>query len=220
MSRADTAVATVDPRLILQHECVDSRWKYVYDGCSVPAMAAGIATVQRGAFDKDNPAGGRDTQFARGLPTTEGGVACDRHDECYQSCVTERDACDSRMYAGMKQICAQSKESAGVKATCYEWATLYYTALKRGAEGAFQQRKRQVCGCDKGLVPAAMSRPPLSLLTHRSGARKGQHLTWLEYTIMSTLPPLSAYQSFANSAQYEEYVRYVRPADPSRGETR
>jgi hypothetical protein len=190
-----------DEAPVVQRSCAGGEWKYDYDGCSVPAAAVAAGRGQHGSFDKDNPAGGSDTQFAFGKPTTRGGVACDRHDECYQSCSTDRLDCDERMYHDMKAICAASGENRIVRARCWQFATIYYKALRVGAQGAFDSRKKAVCGCDASLVPPAMRYPPRHLLE-----RHRKPISWLTYKIMSDTAPLSAYKPFADQEEYERYL--------------
>src|SRR4051812_26218707 len=103
---------------MVQRECVEDpggarHWKYEYDGCSLPArLAVSLGGLTVGGAAKDNPAGADNTAFALMKPTTERGVACDRHDECYQWCTTTKEQCDSRMYSDMREICAKAS-SAG-----------------------------------------------------------------------------------------------------------
>lgn len=126
-------------------ECKDGHWVVGYDGCSVPDSIADALGI-----DKDNPAGGRDTHFATKKPSDKGGKACDRHDECYQSCNLlpgAKSLCDSRMYADMVLTCLTSSEGAGTKAKCLSWAETYYLGLVLGGGPAYVQRQAQVCSC-------------------------------------------------------------------------
>jgi Domain of unknown function (DUF4157) len=191
----------------LQRECVEdsngaTHWEYEYDGCSLPAQfALSIGELQLGGASKDNPAGGENTAFALMKPTTSGGVACDRHDECYQSCNTAKDQCDSRMYADMNEICG--KASPYVRSKCYSAALLYYQGLKQlpQAQAAFDDRKKAVCSCDPGLLPPSERFPPLELLRTRSGA----YLSWLDYQL--SLTKFVGYKRFRDQEQYEQYLR-------------
>jgi len=144
--------------------CSSEGWKYEYDGCSAPANLLENRLIN---VDKDNPAGGKDTHFATCLPSSKGGRACDRHDECYQTCSwlgsIGKQLCDAQMLADMLLICARSSEKAAVKAACVGWATGYYDALTLAGDLAFWQRQLQVCRCptrntlekpDRPLAPA------------------------------------------------------------------
>ena len=137
MGGRSAAVMPTGTAPTLQRRCVGGRWQFEYDGCSLPKFVSDML----GIADKDNPAGGRDTQFAFGLPTALGGDACDRHDECYQTCnPLGKAGCDARMYADMVRICLASSEGLAVKTSCLRWAGIYYTGLRLGGDLAFIQR--------------------------------------------------------------------------------
>jgi hypothetical protein len=108
-------------------------WTYQYDGCSnVP----------------DNPALGRDTQFAN--PQHTG--ACDEHDRCYQTCWGTnmeggRLICDQRLRDIALATCSASQEVLGTRLECTFWANRYYSGLRRWGGGAFEERQRSVCNC-------------------------------------------------------------------------
>jgi hypothetical protein len=190
----------------VQRECVGDdngvkHWKYEYDGCSLPAQFSLTLGGQTfGGASKDNPAGGDNTAFSLMKPTTEGGGACDRHDECYQSCTTTKSQCDERMYSDMKETCA--KASPHFKQRCYSAALLYYQGLKQlpQAQKAFDDRKKEVCGCDPKSRPPADRFPPLELLR----SPRGGYLSWLDYQL--SLTKLIGYKVFRDREQYEGYL--------------
>lgn len=189
----------------VQRKCIEdgngvSHWKYEYDGCSLPAHSLSLGGLTLGGAAKDNPAGGDNTAFALMRPTTEGGLACDRHDECYQSCTTTKHQCDDRMYADMKEVCAKS--SLPVREKCYSAAWLYYQGLKQlpQAQQAFDDRKNDVCSCDPGSRPPAERFPPLELLR----SVRGGYLSWLDYQL--SMAKLTGYRAFRDQAQYESYL--------------
>jgi len=128
----------------IQKACSKDSWQYEYDGCTVPDWISSITGI-----DKDNPAGGSDTHFALGRPTASGGRACDRHDECYQTCNTQggREACDLRMYQDMAATCRASSASPDVKEKCMDWASRYYTVLQHFGGSAYSERQEQSCSC-------------------------------------------------------------------------
>lgn len=157
------AEETVQRQVNVQRECdkATGTWKYEYDGCSLPAQGS-ISVLSAsppqplitlGGTSKDNPAGAEGTEFALYKSTTHGGVACDRHDECYQSCTTSKEECDLRMYADMKTICATAPMQ--VRQKCFMYALTYYQGLKRlpQAQEAFDKRKAEVCPCDPTSAP-------------------------------------------------------------------
>jgi hypothetical protein len=113
-------------------------WTFQYDGCSNPVPF----------IDKDNPAGGRDTQFANAART----APCDDHDRCYQTCnpaAGAKDACDLAMLNGMLAVCNASTEPQNIVDSCRTWANRYYNIglRSRFAQTAFDNRQKQVCNC-------------------------------------------------------------------------
>jgi hypothetical protein len=134
---------TDSARPSLQRECAGGTWNFEYDGCSIPASIAGALGI-----DPNNPAGGSDTQFGLAIPSAVGGKACDRHDECYQTCNPfGKSACDQRFLVDMLSICARSSESPSIKASCVAWANAYFEGVSVGGAFAFGQRQGQVCSC-------------------------------------------------------------------------
>jgi hypothetical protein len=137
------------PGTSLQRKCSAQGWNYEYDGCSDPTNVL----QKKFNVDKDNPAGGKDTQFATGLPSSKGGRACDRHDECYQTCSwlgpVGKQLCDAQMLADMLLTCAKSSETPAVKAACAGWATTYYEVLALAGDFAFWKRQSEVCRCPR-----------------------------------------------------------------------
>ena len=213
----DSPIENDDAAPAVQRACIvspegDKRWKYEYDGCSLPARAAiSLGGFTLGGVAKDNPAGGDRTAFALGKPTTEGGVACDRHDECYQSCGSKKEECDQRMYADMKAICAGAPST--LRQRCDAAAVVYYNGLKRlpQAQDAFDDRQKKVCACDPSQIAPAQRYPPRELLR---SPRTGVYLSWIAYQLM--LPRLAGYRLFANADTYEAYV-HPQPEPPAPG---
>jgi hypothetical protein len=125
----------------VQRACVAGKWKYEYDGCSLPAILSKYV-----AIDKDNPAGGSDTHFGS-TDKTNKGLPCDYHDEYYQSFAPIRQPGDLAMFTRMNAVCLNSKESGAIKAKCFLAANAYYTGLVAGADFAFLDRKTDLLKC-------------------------------------------------------------------------
>jgi hypothetical protein len=143
--------------------CVGGQWKFEYDGCSGLTGLAGA--IVDATFDKDNPAGGEETQFANCLPSGEGGKACDRHDECYQTChqddgVSQSD-CDVRMLEDMLDACSNSESDEELQ-RCSRWAKRYYQILRKFGWAAYRQRQKQSCGCEYESSPSKESKSSTS----------------------------------------------------------
>ena len=126
----------------LQRKCKDGGWDFEYDGCSVPPWVQAYFDIE----NKNNPAGGSDTWFSNDERTG----ACDRHDECYQTCNPDsggRKSCDVQMYDNMMSACSNSSENEEMKEVCRFWAETYYTGLSIGGGSAWSERQEQVCNC-------------------------------------------------------------------------
>jgi len=105
-------------------------------------------------------------ELFHGVDTTRGGVACDRHDECYQSCGSDRGGCDSRMRQDMLNICSKSKESRSVRQVCTEWAEIYYKSHRGFGESAHKDRQREVCECNPSTLGPPRLPVPNCFATH------------------------------------------------------
>lgn len=127
--------------------CAGGKWVMEYDGCSMPARLANLFDI-----NKDNPAEGKNTQFALCGPSSKTDRPCDRHDECYQTCnptLAAKIACDFRMFTDMLKTCANS-ENFFVRSRCINYANAYYLALQTPpALFAFLERQSEVCPCKK-----------------------------------------------------------------------
>jgi Domain of unknown function (DUF4157) len=128
--------------------CVGGQWITEYDGCSLPAMLASAFGI-----DPDNPGGGKNTQFALSQPSAVTDRACDRHDECYQTChggnlPQAQAACDERMYSDMYKTCSANSENHSIKEKCLAWAFRYYKGLRAFGFSAFLDRQSEVCACN------------------------------------------------------------------------
>jgi hypothetical protein len=133
------------PVLSLQRECIAGKgWEFEYDGCSGPDLAGPF-------FDRDNPAGGKNTQFGLHIPTSRGGRACDRHDECYQTChpsESSKNQCDDEMLNNMLSTCTRGSENQGELMDCVKWAVIYRELLRSFGDEAFWERQVAVCHCN------------------------------------------------------------------------
>jgi hypothetical protein len=120
-----------------------------YDGCSLPPWV--VSTL--GLSDKDNPAGGRDTQFSNGARTG----ACDVHDTCYQTCAsgdkgarsTAKAACDNLLLSTALATCDASQETQQIRQSCRTWANRYHTGVDWGGGSAYDDDQKQWCDCCK-----------------------------------------------------------------------
>jgi hypothetical protein len=131
-------------------------WELEYDGCSGPDGLFG--RVLENAFHPDNPAKGKDTQFAEAIPSLISGKPCDRHDECYQTChhgdESAKEKCDKRMVEDMIDICFDAKGKESKK--CFRWAKIFRWILREHAGKAYRDRQEEVCRCTQLLqVPLA-----------------------------------------------------------------
>lgn len=110
-------------------------------------------------LDKDNPGGGNFTQFSGVPPGTSQPnynrpspfLACDGHDECYQTCNSDRAVCDNGMLTGMLNACnnaASQGDPSWIVDRCLFAADAYFRVLRAaGGVVAWAPRQREVCDC-------------------------------------------------------------------------
>jgi|GEM_PF-1446207 len=116
-----------------------------YDGCSVPSWVP--------ISNKDNPAGGRDTQFSNGARTG----ACDVHDTCYQTCApgdksarkAAKAVCDNLLLSTALATCDASQETQQIRQSCRTWANRYHTAVDDFGGSAYDSDQKLWCDCCK-----------------------------------------------------------------------
>jgi hypothetical protein len=140
-SEAGVPVSSAPPTL--QRKCLPAGgWEFEYDGCSAPKFL-GIKGI-----DWNNPAGGKKTQFALRIPSDKGGSACDRHDECYQTCnPLAKPLCDLQFLGDMVHVCRQNSENSAELTKCLGWAGTYYEAVAHFGGAAFVEQQLRVCSC-------------------------------------------------------------------------
>lgn len=187
----------------IQRVCVNGRWQFEYDGCSLPALyTVPISATTPGFHSKDNPAGGADTQFSNSSRTGP----CDRHDECYQTCHPAGQlACDRQMYDDMKETCNRSSADAATKRNCLVWAEYYYAGLRLFGKSVFRGRQEEVCKCGTAPTARRFLYPDCALLRRRDK----RNIAWVDYLIRSVIPndPLSNYRRFQNENDFLTYMQ-------------
>jgi outer membrane protein OmpA-like peptidoglycan-associated protein len=118
-----------------------------YDGCSVPDWLA------EDPDQKDNPGGAHDTWFSdRSIQGTQPRsfaprLPCDVHDKCYQTCGSNRLACDDQLIDDARAVCNDSMQRGRALQDCLAAVDFAETWLSRGSRGAFNQRQRDYCAC-------------------------------------------------------------------------
>ncbi len=140
--------------------------KIDYDGCSaLPPL--------RWMFDKDNPSGGKGTEFGN-KPYKDG--ACDIHDECYQQRTTSRKYCDKQMLKAMLRACSNATPK---KPPCVFAAGGYYLALRvfgrlAWIKNVLTKPRRYYCLCKKE-GSSSKSGKSQGRLGDKSEAKKDSH---------------------------------------------
>ena len=101
----------------------DPTWPYDIDGCSTPTG--------------DNPS----------WPCTGTSFydACAAHDMCYQTCGSDKAACDSQFDTAMNNACAGSNPACWT--ICQGWRTIYRVAVELVGTGAYRGRQVDSCAC-------------------------------------------------------------------------
>lgn len=76
--------------------------------------------------------------------------ACDRHDECYQTCAlaapVARRACNQRMFLDMMATCNASSEPEDVRAACLDWAACTTRACRWAVTWRGTNARRRCAG--------------------------------------------------------------------------
>ena len=123
-----------------------------YDGCSVPWWL----TIGK---DKDNPAGGFDTQFSdksihgKQPQSFQPKLPCDIHDKSYQTCWPSHlwekkwKQIDQQLFSDSMTVCRNSNASYYRKAKCYEAVNKARILLPLGSKSAFIERQKEYCNC-------------------------------------------------------------------------
>ncbi len=82
----------------------------------------------------DNPTGCEDTSFLE---------ACNSHDECYGTCNSNRDGCDSSFLNAMLEVCMGSSCAYA----CSQAAYAYYGVVHSEGEPAWKSAQVSTCSC-------------------------------------------------------------------------
>jgi hypothetical protein len=130
-----------------------------YDGCSVPEIMITLSGV-----DPDNPVGRPDSRFSD--PSIHGtqppGVVpllpCDVHDKCYQTCGSDRTACDNRLFSDAGEVCRTAQLSRRDYIYCTEVVDEMREKLPLGSYFAFSSRQREYCACCPGQAAPVLSK--------------------------------------------------------------
>jgi len=98
---------------------------------------------------RDNPAGGKDTQFAD--PNGRQNLPCDVHDRCYSTCAADltphKSQCDEEFRLAMMQVCDRSHETQQIKNSCYHYVDVYYWIVALKGTTSYASAQMQVCKC-------------------------------------------------------------------------
>ncbi len=78
-------------------------------------------------------------------PTTSFKSACDAHDICYQTCGSDKAACDSSFDIAMNNACAGSNPICWT--ACQGWRTTYRVAVELVGQGAYETDQELACAC-------------------------------------------------------------------------
>lgn len=97
-------------------------WTPQPNGCSSPLP------------NPDNPTGCSDTSFLG---------SCNVHDECYQTCNSNRDSCDNDFLDAMLEVCIGSSCAY----PCSEYAYVYYGAVHNYGESYWEDDQVDACAC-------------------------------------------------------------------------
>jgi hypothetical protein len=72
--------------------------------------------------------------------------ACNNHDECYQTCGSDKSACDSNLYNDIVAICRANQLTCPLGA-CESEAVIYYAAVVALGGPAYNNDQKKFCKC-------------------------------------------------------------------------
>ena len=152
-------------------QVADTHRQHDIDGCTA-GLTLNIQDPMRGKFGA-GWVGQASTEFGRpqGLVGSAGGalaLACNLHDICYQSCGSDKGACDTGMRDRFRNTCAaaypptcpadltaeqcqgdggymEQRGECGVNT--FSYANLYYQGVNFGGGSAYEERQTQYCQC-------------------------------------------------------------------------
>ena len=73
--------------------------------------------------------------------------ACDFHDICYETCRKSKAFCDQRFRTLMVQECRNVYAIGAGRLACQAQAQVYYLAVSRGGDDAYEAAQRAACDC-------------------------------------------------------------------------
>lgn len=78
--------------------------------------------------------------------------ACNHHDRCYGTCNQPRLACDKQMRQKMRTACERAfsrrdGEENWRRLKCLDRANMYFKAVRRGGQGAYEDAQNEACTC-------------------------------------------------------------------------
>jgi hypothetical protein len=137
------------------------------DGCSTPDFVADdVQDPTEGKLGKKSTAFGRDTRATEKIPfgqPPKDKLPCNLHDVCYQTCGSDKIACDDEMLDDMNAVCLAAYPEANTncpfspdlvkctqwrneKAKCYRWARTYRAGLRTPqATTRYDDRQAEHC---------------------------------------------------------------------------
>lgn len=171
LPKFDNPFNVVTNRCPQRTQVPDSHRQHDIDGCS-GGLTDNIQDPMRGKFGNDW-AGQASTEFGRpqGAVPNAGAalpLPCNLHDICYQTCRSDKGACDTAMRDRIRGVCAvaypatcpahltaaQCQADNGFmeqRGECaidaFSYANLYYQGVNFGGTSAYEQRQSQYCQC-------------------------------------------------------------------------
>ncbi len=88
--------------------------------------------------------------------------ACEGHNRCYSTCGVSRDECDQQFFEDMNALCDENLTLLDDEFTaCRYMALVYWTAVSRFGQGAYDSTQETVCARDDSVrgQPGACCRP-------------------------------------------------------------
>ncbi len=114
--------------------CFDILGCFEIDGCSAPLPRRNDYRIDKALFGEEESC----CQQSVDKP-------CNNHDRCYQTCGSDQESCDHKLYNDMVKSCKKYVFLTIIQADCQNKAALYLVGVRTFGSKAFNDRQNEMC---------------------------------------------------------------------------